>query len=58
MAATEDDSLGNEIIEVKEEVDCLEDSHYDDVGRIRLENIQAGCIGQNPLERTIPLDSH
>ena len=42
--------IGN--VDVKEEVDSLENRHYDDVGRTRLENIQS----QDPLECATPLE--
>ena len=42
--------IGN--VDVKEEVDSLENGHHHDVGETRLENIQ----GQDPLECATPLE--
>ena len=52
MATIKYENLDIENVDVKEEVDSLENRHHDDVGETRLENIQ----GQDPLECATPLD--
>ena len=53
MATIKYENLDIENVDVKEEVDSLENRHHDDVGETRLENIQ----GQDPLECATPLDN-
>ena len=52
MATIKYENLDIENVDVKEEVDSLENRHHDDVGETRLENIQ----GQDPLEPALSLD--
>ena len=52
MATIKYENLDIENVDVKEEVDSLENRHHDDVGETRLENIQ----GQDPLECATPLE--
>ena len=52
MATIKYEDLDIESVDVKEEVDSLENRHHDDVGETRLENIQ----GQDPLECATPLE--
>ena len=52
MATIKYEDLDIESVDVKEEVDSLENRHHDDVGETRLENIQ----GQDPLEPALSLE--
>ena len=52
MATIKYENLDIESVDVKEEVDSLENRHHDGVGETRLENIQ----GQDPLECAMPLE--
>ena len=52
MATIKYENLDIENVDVKEEVDSLENRHHDDVGETRLENIQ----GQDPLEPALSLE--
>ena len=54
MATIKYENLDIENVDVKEEVDSLENRHHDDVGETRLENIQ----GQDPLEPALSLECH